>query len=449
MLAAAGATLPAVLLKRNAMTLCFARHLGRIFAPLPALVLLVAAPLRGEDLVLHAKRLLDVRSGRLIEDAVVVVSGDHIRAAGARASVTVPAGARFIELGDRTLLPGLFDMHVHLSVGSSRHHRFTEDLFNGPVDSAFKAADNARLTLLAGFTTVRSAGDNDFIDVALKKAIEKGIAVGPRIVPAGYQISMTGGHGDNTGWPPGVFEVGPEQGIADGPEKLLRAVRYQIKHGAEVIKMMVSGGIGDIDRPLDVLQFSDEEMKTVVEEAARSHLKVMAHSHSLAGTLHAVRAGVASIEHGSQLDEEAIRLMKEHGTYLVPTPLLLADDAYADYPESMRAKLEEVKRRTRASVGAAIRAGVKIAFGTDAGTAPHGQNGRQFAMLVDLGMSPLAAIRAATLAAADLLGVADRGALEPGLLADIVAVRGNPLTDVQTLEHVDFVMKDGQVFKEP
>jgi imidazolonepropionase-like amidohydrolase len=430
---------------------CLCRKLTPFaLAAVSALVALLAAgPARGEDTVLHAQRLLDVRSGRMVDDAVVVVADGRIRAAGARAAVAVPAGARWIELGDRTLLPGLFDMHVHLSTGGPHSHKFAEDAFDGPIDGALKAADNARLTLLAGFTSVRSAGDNDFIDVALKKAIEKGIAVGPRITPAGYQISMTGGHGDNTGWPPGVFEVGPEQGVADGPERLLRAVRYQIKHGAEVIKMMVSGGIGDIDRPLDVLQFSDEEMKTVVDEARRSQLKVMAHSHSLAGTLHAVRAGVASIEHGSQLDDEAVRLMKEHGTYLVPTPLLSDAGAYADYPDSMRAKMAEVTRRAGASLELAIRAGVKIAFGTDAGIPPHGQNARQFALLVDRGMSPLAAIRAATLAAADLLGVADRGALEPGLLADVIAAPGNPLAGVRALEHVDFVMKGGEIFKQP
>ncbi|HEX4495220.1 MAG TPA: amidohydrolase family protein [Thermoanaerobaculia bacterium] len=421
----------------------------RALAPLALVAFLAAVPAWGEDTVLHAQRLLDVRSGRLIEDAVVVVADGHIRAAGARSSVATPAGARWIELGDRTLLPGLFDMHVHLSIGGPHHHKFTETLFDGPVDAALNGSENARLTLMAGFTTVRSAGDNDFIDVALKKAIERGIAVGPRIVPAGYQISMTGGHGDNTGWPPGVFETTPEQGVADGPEKLLRAVRYQIKHGAEVIKLMVSGGIGDIDRPIDILQFSDEEMRTVVDEARRNHVKVMAHSHSLESTLHAVRAGVDSIEHGSQLNDEAVRLMKERGTYLVPTPQLFDGDAYADYPELMRAKMKEVQRRAGASLDLAVHAGLKIAFGTDAGTAPHGQNATQFALLVNHGMTPLAAIRAATLAAADLLGVADRGALDPGLLADVVAVPGNPLADVHALERVDFVMKGGEIFRQP
>jgi imidazolonepropionase-like amidohydrolase len=418
-------------------------------AILAAVATIATGPARGEDTVLHAQRMLDVRNGRMIEDAVVLVADGHIRAAGTRAAVVVPAGARWVELGDRTLLPGLFDMHVHLSIGGPHHHKFTETLFDGPVDGALNGAENARLTLLAGFTTVRSAGDNDYIDVALKKAIERGIAVGPRITPAGYQISMTGGHGDNTGWPPGVFETTPEQGVADGPEKLLRAVRYQIKHGAEVIKMMVSGGVGDIDRPIDILQFSDEEMRTVVEEAKRNHVKVMAHSHTLDGTLHAVRAGVDSIEHGSQLDDEAVRLMKERGTYLVPTPQALAGDANADYPDFMRAKMAEVKRRTEVSLKLAIRSGVKIAFGTDAGPAPHSKNAQQFALLVEQGMTPLAAIRAATLAAADLLGVADRGSLDPGLLADVVAAPGNPLADVRTLEHIDFVMKGGEIFQQP
>jgi imidazolonepropionase-like amidohydrolase len=418
-----------------------------------ALALLAAALApaagRAEVLALTADRLLEVRSGRVVRDAVVVVEGERIRAAGPRASVVVPAGARVIELGDRTLLPGLFDMHVHLSSGSTRPKRFAQYFFDGVADSTLRAADNARATLAAGFTSVRSAGDNDYIDVALDKAIAGGFAVGPRIVPAGYQISMTGGHGDDVGFPPGVFEHGPEQGIADGPQLLLRAVRYQIKHGARVIKMMVTGGVSGFERTLDMQQFSEEEMRTVVEEAKRNRLKVMAHAEALAGTLAALRAGVDSIEHGSQLDDEAIRLMKEKGTFMVPTPLVGAEDITTDYPEEIQAKSREERRRAAVSLGKAIRAGVKIAYGTDAGAMPHGHNARQFAMLVEAGMSPLAAIRSATLAAADLLGVSDRGALEPGLLADVVAVPGDPLADVRALERVDFVMKGGAIFRQP
>jgi imidazolonepropionase-like amidohydrolase len=412
---------------------------------------LAPAAAGAEVVVLAADRLLEVRSGRVVRDAVVVVEGERIRAAGPRSAVAIPAGAREVRLGDRTLLPGLFDMHVHLSSGSTRPKKFAQFFFDGPIDSALRAAANARATLAAGFTSVRSAGDNDFIDVSLDKAIENGFAVGPRIVPAGYQISMTGGHGDDTGWPPGVFEHGPEQGIADGPQQLLRAVRYQIKHGARVIKLMVTGGVAGFERTLDVQQFSEEEMRTVVEEARRNRVKVLAHAEALDGTLAALRAGVDSIEHGSQLDDEAIALMKEKGSYLVPTPLVSAvdEEVMASYPAEIQAKSREERRRAEESLRKAIHAGVKIAYGTDAGPMPHGRNAQQFALLVAAGMSPLDAIRSATLAAADLLGVADRGALEPGLLADVVAVPGDPLADVHALEHVDFVMKGGVIFHQP
>ena len=418
------------------------------------LALATSAAGRAEIVVLRAARLLDVRTGRITRDAAVVVEGERIRAVGAAAQVAVPAGARVVELGDRTLLPGLIDMHVHLSVGGSvggRRPQPFENIFNGPIDNAYRAADNARTTLAAGFTTVRSAGDNDYIDVALDKAIENGFAVGPRIVPAGYQISMTGGHGDEDGWPPGVFEMGPEQGVADGPEKLLRAVRYQIKHGARVIKMTATAGVLGFEATYDAQQFSEEEMRTVVEETRRNGLKVMAHAHGLAGTLAALRAGVASIEHGSQLDDEAVRLMKARGVYLVPTAYINAGGGkdMTGYPPAIRAKAEAATRAAGGSLDRAIRAGVKIAFGTDAGPLPHGQNPREFAVLVAHGMTPLAAIQAATIAAADLLGVADRAALEPGLLADVVAVPGNPLDDVRAMERVDFVMKGGAVFRRP
>ncbi len=423
-------------------------------SPLAPLLLALAlgapAALPAETVVLHADRLLDVRTGRMVHLAAVVVEGDRIRAAGAAAEISAPAGSRILELGDRTLLPGLFDMHVHLSVGGRNVQRF-EGIYSGPIDNAYRAADNARTTLLAGFTTVRSAGDSDFIDVALGKAIERGIAEGPRIVPAGYQISMTGGHGDEDGWPPGVFELGPEQGVADGPERLLRAVRYQIKHGARVIKMTVTAGVLGFEATYDAQQFSEEEMRTVVEEARRNGLKVMAHAHGLAGTLAALRAGVASIEHGSQLDDEAVRMMKARGVYLVPTAYINAGGGkdLAGYPELIRAKAAAATKAAGASLERAIRAGVKIAFGTDAGPLPHGENAREFAVLVAHGMTPLAAIQAATIAAADLLGVDDRAVLEPGRLADVVAVPGDPLADVRAMEHVDFVMKGGAIVRQP
>jgi len=432
------------------------RRPGLLSLALMAVLLALAAPavLPAETVVLRAARLLDVRTGRLVSPAAVVVQGDRIRAAGRAAEVAVPSGARIVELGDRTLLPGLFDMHVHLSVGGAAGGRKAqpfEGIFNGPIDNAYRAADNARTTLAAGFTTVRSAGDNDFIDVALGKAIERGIAEGPRIVPAGYQISMTGGHGDEDGWPPGVFELGPEQGVADGPERLLRAVRYQIKHGARVIKMAATAGVLGFEATYDAQQFSEEEMRTVVEEARRNGLKVMAHAHGLAGTLAALRAGVASIEHGSQLDDEAVRLMKARGVYLVPTAYINSGGGkdLSGYPEAIRAKAAAATKAAGASLERAIRAGVKIAFGTDAGPLPHGENAREFAVLVVHGMTPLAAIQAATIAAADLLGVDDRAILEAGRLADVVAVPGDPLSDIRALERVDFVMKGGAIVRRP
>ena len=428
----------------------FSRHLltksGALFA-LAILTFLKPLPSAAEVVAIYADRMIDVRTGKVVGPALIIAEGDRIRYAGPRTQEALPSGAHRIDLGDHTLLPGLFDMHVHLSIGSAKVTSFAERVYAGSIDDTLQAADNARLTLLAGFTSVRSAGDNYFIDVALDKAIEKGVAVGPRIVPAGYQISMTGGHGDENGWPPGAFEYGPEQGIADGPEKLLRAVRYQIKHGARVIKMMVTGGVIGFGA-IEVQQFSDEEMRTVVDEAGRNGLKVMAHAEALKGTIAAVRAGVASIEHGDRLDDEVIGLMKARGTYLVPTPLADVKN-FTGFPDEWRLKGEELRKGSKASLEKAIRAGIKIAYGTDAGPVPHGQNARQFAMLVDSGMKSLAAIQAATIAAADLTGVSDRGALESGLLADIIAVPGNPLNDIRTLEQVDFVMKGGVVYREP
>jgi imidazolonepropionase-like amidohydrolase len=397
---------------------------------------------------LRAARLLDVRAGRMVEGAVVLVAGERILAVNPAGGV--PAGAKVIDLGDVTLLPGLMDMHTHLSVGlAAGQSRPRTGVQWGPVEMALQAAYNARATLAAGFTTVREAGANDFIDVALARTIDAGITVGPRVVPSGYQISITGGHGDNVGYPPGVFELGPEQGVADGPEQVLRAVRYQIKHGARVLKMTATAGVLGFEATADAPQFSDAEMRAIVEEAKRHRLKVAAHAHGLEGTLAALRAGVDSIEHGSSLDDEAVRRMKEQGTYLVPTAWVNAGggaDLGSRAPE-MQEKGRRVTAVARESLERAIRAGVKIAFGTDAGVFQHGLNAREFAVLVERGMTPLEAVRAATLYAADLLGVDDRGAVEPGLLADLIAVPGDPLRDVRVLEDVRFVMKGGQVVR--
>jgi imidazolonepropionase-like amidohydrolase len=414
-----------------------------------ALFITLGAQVHADVVVLRAKRMLDVERGAIVADPVIVVDGETIKSVGGPPLKDIPKGARVVDLGDVTLLPGLFDMHTHLSVGGNPETR-RSDYYGGPVDAAIQAAANARVTLMAGFTSVRECGANDFIDVALKRAIARGAAIGPRITPSGYQISMTGGHGDNTGYAPGEYELTPKQGVADGPEQLLYAVRYQIKYGAEVIKLTATAGVMSLERDATSRQFSDEELRTIVEEARRHGLRVAAHAHGTDGIIAAIRAGVDSIEHGSMLNDEAIGLMKERGTWLVPT-IYLADksaETTEERPEAMKVKGAEVSGAAIRSFRAALAAGVKIAFGTDAGVSPHGLNAREFGTMVKLGMKPADAIRAATVSAAELLGVSDRGTIAAGKLADIIAVKGNPLDDVTTLERVVFVMKGGAVFKD-
>lgn len=394
--------------------------------------------------VLRAARMLDVKTGRIISPAVVVIEKDRIKSVN---PTSVPPG-QVIDLGDTTLLPGLIDMHTHLSFdieGAWIHRSVTETA----GDYALRGARNARRTLLAGFTTVRDLGSAYFVDVALMRAIDQEFIPGPRIFPAGHSIGITGGHCDTTGYAPGVVERGPESGVADGPDSVLKAVRYQIKHGAKVIKICATAGVLSLEGPVGAQQLSEAEMRAIVEEAARHGLKVAAHAHGTEGIIAAVRAGVASIEHGSILNDEAMRLMKERGVYLVPTTYLGEAIKLDALPPQIRAKAEHVLPIARQSLQQAIRARVPIAFGTDAAVYPHGQNAKEFNALVSKGMSPIDAIRTATLNASDLLGVNDRGNIAPGLLADIVAVPGNPLENIRVIEDVRFVMKGGQVYKRP
>jgi len=403
---------------------------------------------RGADtppIAIRAARLLDVRRGVFVANPVVVVKGDRIQSVG----TDVPPGAETIDLGAATLVPGLFDMHTHLSVGGTVKMRGVSAMTATPADTTIQATVNARETLLAGFTSVRECGSNDFIDVALKNAIDRGAIAGPRITPAGYQISMTGGHGDVVGFPPGVFELSPKEGIADGKENILFAVRYQLKHGAEVIKVMATGGVLGEERTATARQYSDEELRTVVEEAHRNGVRVEAHAHGLEGILAAVRAGVDSIEHGSMMNDEAIRLMKAQGTFLVPTLYVSqpSSNTGAGMSQHVKEKGLQMGAEANANFPKAVRAGVRIAYGTDAGVYPHGLNAREFGVLVDHGMTSIDAIRAATIWAADLLGVSDRGSIEPGFVADLVAVREDPLRNVRTFESVAFVMKGGIVYR--
>jgi len=394
--------------------------------------------------VLRAARMLDVQTGRIVSPAVVVIEKDRIKSVN---PASVPAGT-VIDLGDVTLLPGLIDMHTHLSfdIEGNWLHRSVTDTAG---DNALRGARNARKTLLAGFTTVRDLGSADFVDVALMRAIDQDFVPGPRMFPAGHSIGITGGHCDTTGYIPGVRERGPESGVADGPEAVLKAVRYQIKHGAKVIKVCATAGVLSLEGPVGAQQLSEIELRTIVEEAGRHGLKVAAHAHGTEGIIAAVRAGVASIEHGSLLNDEAISLMKQRGTYLVPTTYLGQAIRLDALPPSIRAKAEYVLPLARQSLQLAIKSGVKIAFGTDAAVYPHGDNAREFAVLVERGMTPADAIRTATLNAVDLLGVSDRGNIAPGLLADLVAVPSNPLENIRVLEDVRFVMKGGTIYKRP
>jgi len=426
-----------------------ARLSGRALT-LAALVVLCVFPHGGSaqardsgPVVIRAARMLDVVSGTLVSDAVLVVEGGVITSVN---PARLPTGGEVVDLGDMTLLPGLIDLHTHLA------YDIGGDWVSRPVtttsaDAAFRAARNARITLLAGFTTVRDVGSGGFVDVALGKAVDAGFVPGPRVVPSGHALGITGGHCDITGFAPGILEGSFERGIADGPAEVLKAVRYQIKHGAKNIKICATAGVLSFEESVGAQQFTEEEMRVIVAEAARHGMGVAAHAHGTAGINAAIRAGVASIEHGSLLDGESIRLMKEKGTFLVPTTYLVDAIDLDALPAPIRAKAEYVLPRARENLRNAIEGGVKIGFGTDAAVYPHGDNAKEFAVLVRLGMNELEAIRTATIYATDLLNVSDRGALEVGRLADIIGVPGNPLADISVTERVEFVMKGGEIFK--
>jgi imidazolonepropionase-like amidohydrolase len=394
--------------------------------------------------VVRAARMLDVVRGEMVSPAIVVVADGRIKSIG---STEVPGNARTIDLGDVTLLPGLIDAHTHLTYDISGDW-VTRSVRELPTDAALRGARNARLTLLAGFTTVRDVGASGFADVSLMKAIDAGFVEGPRMIPSAHAIGITGGHCDDTGWAPGVNELSYRQGVADGVDEVVKAVRYQVKHGAKVIKVCATAGVLSFDATLGAQQLSDAELQAIVQEARRHGLKVAAHAHGNEGIKAAVRAGVASIEHGSMIDDEAASLMKQKGTYLVPTSYVLTVLENTDsLPPAIAKKAREVIPLAKASHRRAIRAGVKIAFGTDAAVIPHGQNAREFSVYVGYGMRPIDAIRTATVNAADLLGVTDRAVIAPGKLADLIAVKGNPMEDVKMLEQVLWVMKGGVVVK--
>jgi imidazolonepropionase-like amidohydrolase len=403
-----------------------------------------AAP-ASKTVVVRAGHLLDVKTGKTLSNQAIVIQGDKISSVGSDAQI--PAGAQVVDLSNATVLPGLIDAHTHLTM--TTNFGYSALAISIPRE-ALDGARNARVTLEAGFTTVRNVGARGFTDVALRDAINAGDVPGPRMLVSGPPLSITGGHCDEDLLP---FEWHAQsEGAGDGIEAVQHKTREIIKYGADLIKICATGGVLSHGDNPQASQYTLEEMKAIVADAHRLGRKVAAHAHGAQGILWASEAGVDSIEHGSYIDDAAIAEMKKNGTYLVPT-LYLADWFLENAekigaPPELIAKGREVMPAARKNVARAFAAGVKVGFGTDAAVYPHGLNAHEFAVMVKLGLTPLQAIQAATINDADLLGWSDKvGTLEPGKWADIVAVDGDPLADVTTLERVKFVMKGGEVVR--
>jgi imidazolonepropionase-like amidohydrolase len=409
-----------------------------------------AKPNPPTEVAIRAGKVLDVRTGTYSSDQIIWIEGDRIKAIGNAADLTgkLPAGTKMLDLSKSTVLPGLIDCHTHLTM--TPRDSGPAGLHLSYPRQALTGARNARVTLEAGFTTVRNVGASGYSDIALRDAIKAGDVPGPRMLVSGPPLSITGGHGDENFLAP-QFDWSSD-GVADGVDGVTKKVRENIKYGADVIKFMATGGVlSEGDNPA-LAQYSPEEMKAIVDTAHGLGRKVAAHAHGAGGIKSAVLAGVDSIEHGSYINDEDIELMKQHGTYLVPTVYLedwlIENVQVLGLTPNMIEKAHLVLPIAQQNLSHAFKSGVKVAFGTDAAVYPHGLNGHEFGKMVEMGMSPLQTIQAATVNASDLLGWTDRvGTLEPGKFADIVAVQGDPLTNVRLLENVQFVMKGGEVVK--
>jgi imidazolonepropionase-like amidohydrolase len=406
------------------------------------------------DTLIHAGRMIDGVSTRPLSNVTVRINGDTIVAI--ERGLTAPgANDTLLDFRDRTVLPGLMDMHVHLTGEYSQDDRLNDFIMN-EADYAFDAAMFAKRTLESGFTVVRNLGDSFNVTVALRKAIDSGDVPGPRILTAARSLSSTGGHGDpSNGWANHLKgDPGPVDGIVNGVQDARKAVRQRYKDGADWIKITATGGVLSVAKSGQNPQFTEEELRAIVDTAADYGMRVAAHAHGTEGMKRAVIAGVASIEHGTYMDDEVMRLMKQNGTYYVPTILAgnwVAEQAKIDgfFPELVRPKAAAIGPTIKETFAKAYKAGVPIVFGTDTGVSAHGDNAQEFALMVEGGMPPMEAIRSSTSVAAEFLGIADRhGSLEAGKQADIIAVSGNPLDNIRLMENVTFVMKGGRIYKQ-
>jgi imidazolonepropionase-like amidohydrolase len=410
-----------------------------------------------EVIALKAERLFDGKSKSLVQNGVVIVQGNKIVDVGS--NLKIPDGARVIDLGDATLSPGFMDAHTHLTLDfTDFNKRRIDELALNVSEQAIRATVFARATVEAGFTTVRDAGSRfvgsrEFVDVALRNSINKGVIVGPRMLVATKGIGATGGHFDPTsGYRDFLFGREPDEsdGIADGPDAIRKAVRFAVKNGADVIKAAVSGGVLSLADEVDTPQLTPAEMAALVDESHRLRKKVAVHCHGDQAAREAIEAGVDSIEHGSFMKPETLTLMKNKGTYLTPT--LMATEYIMSKIDSYPPALQEKARAAGAARSEmfrnALKMGIKISFGTDAAVFPHGQNAKEFALMVGLGMQPIDALKSATSNDADLLGIAQKtGTLEKGKLADVIAMPGDPTADITATERVSFVMKEGKIIR--
>ena len=419
----------------------------------------ISAHAADETIALKAARLFDGKSSSLLQNGVVIVRGDKIVDAGS--NLPLPMGAQVIDLGDATLSPGFMDAHTHLTADYSGNYneRRLQELDLNVSEQAIHATVFARATVEAGFTTVRDLGSRfvasrEFVDVALRNSINKGTIVGPRMLVATKGIGATGGHFDPTsGFRDFLFGREPDytDGIANGPDEIRKAVRFEVKNGADVIKAAVSGGVLSLADEVDTPQLTPAEMAALVDESHRLRRKVAVHCHGHQAAREAIEAGVDSIEHGSFMKPETLAMMKKKGTYLTPT--LMASEwimgKLANYPAALQEKAKAAFNARSEMFRNAVKMGVKISFGTDAAVYPHGENAKEFKLMVDLGMSPIDALKSATTSDAELFGVAQKlGTLEKGKLADVIAVPGDPTTDITATARVSFVMKEGKIIRQ-